>query len=151
MNFQNILTRPTSHRLPCISLVVVLLGTIFVPGCQRSESRLTAAKLDDPASAAGESRDHLILALDFLDSFHRYDPNEMIPRIVNHLQTWIADADPADDWIADPLFGRLPQRLNLAKNVAALFAAANSESGCLHAARGHVVERNRRADMSTGT
>ncbi|MEM8678975.1 MAG: hypothetical protein AAGF97_06470, partial [Planctomycetota bacterium] len=96
----------------CRFLLVTFLFVGAV-GCKQRGDRVSAVNLDDPATAYGDNRDHLILALDFLDNFHQYNASEIVPRIINHLQTWIADAEVADDWAADTLFARLPQRLNI--------------------------------------
>ena len=105
--------RSKVFRCQWVFLALAITVTMFA-GCESRKKRLTAAKLDDPGTAYAENRDHLILALDFLDSFHEYDTGEIVPRITNHLQTWISDVRPVDDWLADPLFGRLPRRLNVA-------------------------------------
>ncbi len=51
---------------------------------------------------------------------NEYSELEVYGRINHHLSKWIQKSEPDDDWVADPLFGRLPDRLNIAKGRATL-------------------------------
>ena len=94
---------------------------IVVVGCQRQhEAPIVPAKNRDAPSFETGSQDHLQLALSFIDTLNEYDEGEIVGRIGYHLQKWIKDRQPDEDWVADPLFGRLPQRLRLIKSQAAL-------------------------------
>jgi tetratricopeptide (TPR) repeat protein len=74
---------------------------------------------DAPSFNTG-SEDHLKLAMTFIDSLNEYSEVEIVERINHHLSKWIKEREPDEDWIADPLFGRLPDRLGLAKGRATL-------------------------------
>lgn len=101
------------HFLPWILLAVLTLlagcgpaprpGTRMVP---QSEQRMSVDSAED----------HLLLALDFIDEYHKYDERENINRIHYHLNKWIESKSADDKWIADPMFVRLPSRLTIASD-----------------------------------
>ena len=90
-------------------------------GCEpQRQAPLVPAKNRDAPSFETGSQDHLQLALSFIDTLNEYDEIEIVGRIGYHLQKWIKDRQPDEDWVADPLFGRLPDRLRLINSQAAL-------------------------------
>jgi tetratricopeptide (TPR) repeat protein len=76
--------------------------------------------VSDPARVTEARRDHLALAMDFIDNFQEYRENEIVPRVLHHLQRWADGCQPADDWFADPLYGRLPRHLQVVRGPGAL-------------------------------
>ena len=85
---------------------------VSIAGCERNRPPRRVMPSDERKMAISAAQDHLNLALDFIDTFHRYAEREIVPRIHYHLSEWIKTQQVDVDWIADPMFGRLPQRLN---------------------------------------
>jgi tetratricopeptide (TPR) repeat protein len=102
------------------SCLLTVLG-LMICGCRPTPQKpIVPAQSKDAPSYQTGSDDHLKLAISFIDSLNEYSEVEIVARIHHHLSKWIKESEPDDDWIADPLFGRLPKRLNLAKGRAAL-------------------------------
>ncbi len=107
-----------THRwsLAALSMVCILV----LLGCERERPRSRVMPADESKMAIDANQDHLILALEFLDDFHKYAENEIVPRIKYHLNEWGRTKRAADDWIADPLFQRLPSRLGISDRASLL-------------------------------
>ena len=77
---------------------------------------------------------------------HSPNPQDAIlGRVLHHLRKWSEDKVPDDDWIADPMFGRLPARLQLQKNTAALARISLRRDDVQRAAGSIVASRDRRS------
>lgn len=99
------------------SMVFVSLGGFLALfGCRREVQMPTAkAEVEARAHALSE-RNELEAALGFLKEYDRYQQATTQGRVLHHLRKWTEDKLPDSDWIADPLFGRLPERLGISKN-----------------------------------
>ncbi len=86
----------------------------------RHPARTQAIPRQQQRMAIDSAQDHLLLALDFIDLFHKYDERENLNRIGYHLNKWVESQTADDKWIADPLFNRLPSRLTIPKGASAL-------------------------------
>jgi tetratricopeptide (TPR) repeat protein len=62
-------------------------------------------------SAAPETSDNLQLAMQFLSFSDELDAERARAQCAYHLNRWLEVQEPADDWLADPLFSRLPQEI----------------------------------------
>jgi hypothetical protein len=100
--------------------LLLLLGLATCLGCERNRPPRRVMRSDERKMAIHAGQDHLDRVFDFIDTFHRYPEREIIPRIHYHLAEWSKTQSPDDDWIADPMFGRLPKRLHLTNRPATL-------------------------------
>ncbi|HEY6564357.1 MAG TPA: tetratricopeptide repeat protein, partial [Pirellulaceae bacterium] len=99
---------------------LVIAVSLYFSGC-RQQARIATAKSEaDQRSAAMSEQNHIRAALDFLKEFDRYQQPTTLGRVLHHLRKWTEDKLPDSDWIADPMFGRLPDRLGISKNPAQL-------------------------------
>lgn len=103
---------PRVSRRAAVALFVLMWAMVSIAGCERNRPPRRVTPSDERKMAVSAAQDHLDLAFDFIDTFHRYAEHEIVPRIHYHLFEWIKTQQVDVDWIADPMFGRLPQRLN---------------------------------------
>ncbi len=104
-----------------ITWFTFLAVIILVAGCDATPRPRTAAMPEQQQRMAVDSaEDHLSLALDFIDEYHKYDERENITRISYHLNKWIESQSADDKWIADPMFARLPSRLMVSPDATTL-------------------------------
>lgn len=107
-------------------VLVLAVGLIATCGCpSQSRSRpggsVSRSIISDPArTAQDQDEDHFDLSLNYLDTLEQYDDVTAQQRILYHLIQWSQNQRPADDWIADPMYARLPSRLQIDRGAAAL-------------------------------
>lgn len=93
---------------------VILIGCLsalcLLAGCDPKANITGPDHSKAEAQAAEQAASDFRIAMDFLDNFHEYETQSVSGRILYHLQKWAEAQDPDPDWIADPLFRRLPAR-----------------------------------------
>ncbi len=99
---------------------VVALSCWCLAGCTPRTQIATAKSDADRRAAAASQQDHVAAALQFLHEYDRYPQETVMGRVLHHLRRWTEDSQPDVDWLADPMYGRLPDRLQLDKNPAFL-------------------------------
>lgn len=95
---------------------MILLPCFLAMGCQRDVQIATAKSDADQIQTEEGTREHLRTAMDFVQDYDRYREDAVLSRILNHLRKWAEPQRPDPNWIADPLFARLPERLELSRN-----------------------------------
>lgn len=93
-------------RLCCVCLL--MLATLSV-GCKRKAvvRKTRAIK----AISTREESNPFEVAIEFLNSLEEYQPGQAHAQIINHLREWSRQQKAAVDWVADPMFARLPSDL----------------------------------------
>ncbi|MEM7314144.1 MAG: hypothetical protein AAF497_13435, partial [Planctomycetota bacterium] len=92
------------------SLCLCLLVTNVGCDPEQTSAPKVATSKTEKRDAVNEANTDFRRAIDFLDNFHQYDPGQVTDRIMYRLQRWADTQNPDPDWIADPLFKRLPER-----------------------------------------
>jgi hypothetical protein len=99
-----------------IGAFLVVLGA----GCQRNEPSSRRGPTVAPDDVGVMELDHLAMAVSFLNELDQYDSPVAHRRILHHLYLWIEQQKSDKDWIADPMFGRLPERFENRHNAEVL-------------------------------
>jgi hypothetical protein len=93
----------------------VLLLAILLAGCgDRSSSRQRAMSMPQ-AERLAQPVDYLSLAVQRLGSLDRHGIPAANQAILDHLNQWGQTQQAAADWVADPLFSRLPAKFDAIK------------------------------------
>lgn len=101
-------------------LLGVSLLALFV-GCRPREVKIATAQADaDQVQTEQTVQEQLDSAMKFVQDFDNYQEERVLGRILHDLRKWSEPQRPDPAWIADPLYSRLPARLNLASNPALL-------------------------------
>ena len=115
---------PQRRTLALIGILLVVAGILAISsinGCRDdSAAELRRIRTMDPRQTRAKSQDHFSMAMGFLDNFEQFDEQTAIARILSELNRWSETQKPDEDWIADPLFNRLPPQLKLRRDAAAL-------------------------------
>ncbi len=92
--------------------VVVLVLLACTTGCdpQQANAPKVATSNTTKTDTVNEANSDFRRAIDFLDNYHEYDPTQVSERIMYRLQRWADTQQPDPDWIAHPIFKRLPKR-----------------------------------------
>jgi len=108
-------------QLGLLLLAVASSWLFFADGCRDdSQSELRRIQTLDGRQTQSQSQNHFATAMDFLEYFEQYTENSAIEKIHTNLNQWTVSQRPAEGWIADPLFNRLPDQLRLRRDAAAL-------------------------------
>jgi AraC-like DNA-binding protein len=105
-------------------LWTAILGGVLLMtgiGCRPKEVRIATAQSDaDQVQTEQSVQEELDSAMEFVQDFDEYQEEAVLGRILHDLRKWSEPQKPDVNWIADPLFARMPARLNLATNPALL-------------------------------
>ncbi len=93
---------------------------LLLVGCDPQANIAGPDHSQSDSQAAEQAKADFRAAMEFLDNFHEYDTRSVATRILYHLQKWAEEQDPDPDWIADPLFRRLPTRFDAMQGEAVL-------------------------------
>ena len=89
-------------------LAVLLAGLVLLAGCQRkaviSTTRVSLAPTTEETSP-------FEVAMEFLNNLDQYQPLPVRKQILDNMREWSRREQPAVEWIADPMFSRLPSAL----------------------------------------
>lgn len=72
--------------------------------------------MEAPVDVGVMDLDHLSMAMSFLNELEQYDSPVGHRRILHHLYLWIQQQEADKDWVADPMFSRLPERFGNLRN-----------------------------------
>lgn len=86
----------------------LVLMTGVLAGC--SGDAPDFSQVVDREERVVEQRDPLSLGLDVLNRLDEFDPTLAKARILFHLNQWLDNQQPDEDWYADPMYARLPER-----------------------------------------
>lgn len=89
-------------------LLLASLSVWVGPGCEKKFPEVVDQSR--PKVTKTESTGNLGRAMDYLHHLDQYTPQMVHDLILLNLNQWIERQKPDPDWIADPLFARLPQR-----------------------------------------
>jgi tetratricopeptide (TPR) repeat protein len=89
---------------------VLVAAAMFLAGCGGDAPDFS--QVVDREERVVEQRDPLLLGLDVLNRLDEFDPMLAKARIQFHLNQWIDNQEPDEDWHADPLYARLPKRFS---------------------------------------
>lgn len=95
----------TAHRWRS-GIVLILLGLALGGGCRRPST--APEPYEAPGSVAEEAGSQFAQAIDFLNRLDEFESRQAHQQILFRLQQWIQDQAPDPDWVADPMFQRLP-------------------------------------------
>ena len=102
--FLNLVHRQCSF----IWVAACCFSVILLTGCQRKavvkQRRITVA----PTASKVSPFD---MAMEFLNNLDQYQPDQVRIQILDNLREWANEEEAAVNWIADPMFRRLPKDL----------------------------------------
>ena len=94
--------------LPSAVAWALLLGGLFsVGGCQR-KATVNVRQVNIEASRPDTSP--FDVATDFLNRLDEFEPNKARDQILFNLRQWVREQKDSVDWIADPMYRRIPKR-----------------------------------------
>ncbi|MCA9183958.1 MAG: hypothetical protein R3E01_17415 [Pirellulaceae bacterium] len=84
------------------------------------EPTMTAVNDFRATDLESQRSDHLALALSFADHLDEVEERQGRERVLYHLIQWSQEQKPDADWVADPLYSRLPERMRVSRGQEAL-------------------------------
>lgn len=110
---------PREHRIimRCL-LLACFVFSVGLSGCNRqSEFDIAEATTRQRDDTRLEKSADFRTAMGYLDNLHEFEMSAATTKICYHLHRWASDQKPDPDWIADPLYSQLPNRLNRMKSI----------------------------------